>query len=147
MAFRTVETGTRVRYAETDGQRVAHHSVYLVWFELGRAAYLRAHGIDYNDLEDRGLYFVVVEARAKYLVAARYDDPIVVRTTVEALQSRVMTVVYEVARGDEVLCEGMTRLAMLNREGRAVAIPDDVRDRLRGQEPPIRGDAILSPFA
>jgi acyl-CoA thioester hydrolase len=147
VAFRTVATESRVRYAETDGQRVAHHAVYLVWFEMGRAAYLRAHAVDYNALEDRGLFFVVVEAQAKYLAPARYDDRIVVKTTVDSLQSRVMTVVYEVLRDDEVLCKGMTRLAMLNREGRAVAIPDDVRERLEGHDPPMKGDAIVSPFA
>ncbi len=137
----------RVRYAETDGQRVAHHSVYLIWFELGRAALLRERGLDYNALEDRGFYFVVIEAQAKYLAPARYDDLISIRTSLEALRSREMTVSYEITLGERILAKGWTRLAMLDRAGRPVSFPEDVRRALGDSEPPVRGDALISPLA
>ncbi|MBM3271097.1 MAG: acyl-CoA thioesterase [Candidatus Sericytochromatia bacterium] len=147
MPGRSCETRTRVRYAETDGQRVAHHAAYLVWFELGRADLLRACGVDYNALEDRGLCFVVVEAQVRYLAPARYDDLVTIRTTLESLRSREMVVVYSVLRESTVLATGQTRLALVDRTGRATALPDDLSRALSGPEPPERGDAIISPIA
>lgn len=145
---RTVATSTRVRYAETDGQRVAHHATYLIWFELGRAAYLRACGIDYNALENRGLYLVVVEAVARYLAPARYDDAITIQATLERLRSRELTFRYRVVRDQVLLATGETRLAMVDPEGKSVTIPRDIRQALGGaEEPPVRGDAIVSPLA
>lgn len=145
---RTVPTSTRVRYAETDGQRVAHHAIYLVWFELGRAEFLRSSGVDYNALEGSGLFVVVVEAVVRYLAPARYDDLVTIRTTLEVLRSRDMTFRYEVLRDDALLATGETRLAMVNRAGRPVSIPEEVRRALAGpEEPPARGDAIISPLA
>jgi acyl-CoA thioesterase FadM len=47
------------RYAETDKAGVVHHSVYPVWFEMGRTELLRANGIAYSDLEQAGVSFVV----------------------------------------------------------------------------------------
>ena len=34
-ASRHAESRTRVRYKETDQMGIAHHSNYIVWFEIG----------------------------------------------------------------------------------------------------------------
>ena len=49
------------RYAETDKGGVVHHSVYPVWFEMGRTELLRANGVAYKDLEAAGVFFVVAQ--------------------------------------------------------------------------------------
>jgi len=36
------------RYAETDQGGVVHHSVYPVWFEMGRTELLRANSLAYK---------------------------------------------------------------------------------------------------
>ena len=41
------------RYAETDKGGVIHHSVYPVWFEMGRTELLRVNGVAYKDLENQ----------------------------------------------------------------------------------------------
>src|ERR671934_673389 len=66
----------RVRFAETDAQGIAHHSNYLVWFELTRVAYLEEFAGGYNALREQGLEATVVEAHVRYLVPARFDDRI-----------------------------------------------------------------------
>ena len=38
----------RVRYAETDQMGVVYYANYLVWFEVGRADWLRALGSTWN---------------------------------------------------------------------------------------------------
>ena len=69
-------TDVRVRFAETDAQGIAHHSNYLVWFELTRVAYLAEYAGGYNALREQGLEATVVEAHVRYLVPARFDEVI-----------------------------------------------------------------------
>ena len=61
------------RYAETDRGGVVHHSVFPVWFEMGRTELLRANGVAYRDLEEAGIFFVVAELRIKSRRPAFYD--------------------------------------------------------------------------
>ena len=49
-----VDTRIRVRYKETDNMGVVHHSNYIVWFEIGRSEFLRAKGISYLAIEEKG---------------------------------------------------------------------------------------------
>jgi len=145
--MRCISTQTRVRYAETDGQRVAHHATYLVWFELGRAAFLRESGVDYNALEDAGMFVVLVDAQVHYQAPARYDDLVEIRTTLDALRSRDMTFSYEIRRDERMLATGSTRLVLVNAQGRPIALPEALRTALEGPPEPFRGDAIISPVA
>ena len=50
----------RVRFEETDLMGVVYHANYLHWFEMGRIAYLRAAGIDLNDLMQAGVMFPIL---------------------------------------------------------------------------------------
>src|SRR5258708_33493210 len=87
-----VETTFRVRYAETDQMGVVHHANYLVWFELARSEFCRTHGIDYRQMEAEGFVLPVVEARVRYVSPARYEDEVVVHSTVlEVRQTMLKT--------------------------------------------------------
>ena len=46
--YPAIEIEIRVRYAETDQMKVAHHAAYFVWFELARSEFCRSRGIDYS---------------------------------------------------------------------------------------------------
>jgi acyl-CoA thioester hydrolase len=67
-------TEVTVRFAETDAQGIAHHAVYLVWFELARVEYLSRHAGGYQRLRDEGIESTVVEVNARYLAPARFDE-------------------------------------------------------------------------
>jgi acyl-CoA thioester hydrolase len=49
------ETGFVVRYAETDKMGIVHHSNYPVWFEAGRTDFIKALGMPYSVIEERGI--------------------------------------------------------------------------------------------
>ena len=59
---------------------VVHHSVYPVWFEMGRTEMLRACGGSYRAMEEAGAMLVVAELSIKFQRPARYDDQLVLRT-------------------------------------------------------------------
>ena len=64
----------RVRYSETDQMGTFYNSRPLEWFECGRTELLRALGLPYATMEQRGVLLPVVESHVEYLGRARYDD-------------------------------------------------------------------------
>jgi len=71
----------RVRYSETDQMGTFYNSRALEWFEVARTELLRATGISYAQMEQRGALLPLVEAHVKYEGRARYDDLLHIRTT------------------------------------------------------------------
>ena len=41
------------RYQETDQMGIIHHSVYPVWYELGRVEFCNAIGVPFHEIEAR----------------------------------------------------------------------------------------------
>ncbi len=127
------ELEVRVRYAETDQMGVAHHASYLVWFEAGRTEFIRDRGRSYAQLEKDGWLLVVVEAHCRYRRPARYDEVLTLRTHLRSLQPATLSFGYELVReaDGEVLADGYTMHAAVDRTGRPRRIPDEIR-RLLG---------------
>jgi acyl-CoA thioester hydrolase len=126
---------TRVRYPETDRMGVAHHTHYLVWFELGRTELMRDLGCAYGELEDgEGLFFPVVEARAAYRAPARYDEVVTVTTRLRSVGGVRVRFEYTVERADgTTLATGHTEHASVDARGRPVRIPEGLKRRLAGE--------------
>ena len=115
-----------VRYAETDRMGVAHHSSFLLWFELARTGLLRESGHAYRELESNDVRLPVLEYGCRFLKSADYDDVLVIETRVRELRSRTMTFDYVVRRGSELLAEGFTRHVCVDSHHKPRRIPDAV---------------------
>ncbi len=115
-----------VRYAETDRMGVAHHSSYLLWFEIGRTGLLREAGHPYRDLEARGVLLPVIEYGARFLKGADYDDVLAIETTVREIRSRAATFDYRVRRDGEIIAEGFTRHVCMDADRRTRRFPDEL---------------------
>ena len=114
----------RVRYCECDPMGVVHHTVYPVWFEMGRTELLRDTGRNYRDMETAGVFLAVVRMQVSYRRPARYDDVLRLVTTLADVGHVKIEHTYELFRGEELLCTGSTTLACLDRAGKARALPD-----------------------
>ncbi len=125
--LRVHESAIRVRYAETDRMGFLHHSQYFVYFELGRTEMLRAQGIAYKEIEDAGHFLVVVKLDCKYKLPARYDDLLTLRTTLVRTTPVRIEHRYELLRQEQLLAEGASTLACVDREGRLQPIPETLR--------------------
>jgi acyl-CoA thioester hydrolase len=122
----SVSTQLRVRYAETDQMGVVYHANYLVWFEVGRVELMRQRGLDYKRLEiEEGCCIAVVEATARYKAPARYDDELIVETTVRSVRGPVIRFGYRILRAEDglLLCEGETVHVVLGRDMKRRSIP------------------------
>ncbi|MBT3201497.1 MAG: acyl-CoA thioesterase [Phycisphaerales bacterium] len=122
------QTEIRVRYPEADRSGAVHHSRYWVYFEMGRTELLRAQGVDYRDLEDQGVLFVVAKCSAKYRAPARYDDILTLSTRITRTGRARIDHAYELNRKSDgiLIATAETTLACINTSGQIIAIPDCV---------------------
>lgn len=118
------EIQIRVRYAETDQMGFLHHANYLIYFELGRIELLRSRGLNYKEIEAQGYFLVIARAQVRYHRPARYDDLLVLRTTVVRATGARIEHRYQLFRDQELVAEGETTLACVDREGRLQRIPE-----------------------
>lgn len=126
--MQTAEVRFRARYAETDQMGVVYHANYLVWMELGRVELCRVSGIRYRDMEERdGILLTVVDASCRYLYPARYDDEILVRTSVRRSTTRLIEFSYEIlqADGGRLLARGSTTHLWCGRDMRPRRLPEN----------------------
>jgi acyl-CoA thioester hydrolase len=119
------EARVRVRYAETDQMGVVYHANYLVWFEVGRVEFIRQLGLDYRSMEEDGALIAVAEATARYKAPARYDDELIVRTSLAGVRGPIVRFRYAVVRAaDEmILCEGETVHFVVGRDMKRREMP------------------------
>jgi acyl-CoA thioester hydrolase len=119
----------RVRYAETDQMGVAWHGSYFAWFEVGRTDLLRERGMTYRELEADDLHLPVIEASARYLRPARYDDVLEIRTRVAAHSGARVSFDYEIHTDASAgpLATGFTAHAAVDGRGRPRRLPAELR--------------------
>jgi acyl-CoA thioester hydrolase len=136
-----VESRTRVRYKETDQMGIAHHSNYIVWFEIGRTDLCRATGISYREIEEKGLILVVTEVQCRYRIPYRYDDEVVIRTSVAEGRSRSMRFAYELrhAGTGALHASGFSQHVWVDRETRRPVMADP--QVMEAFAPYMRGDS------
>ena len=116
----------RVSYGETDSMGVLYHAEYLHIFERGRGAFIRSFGVSYKDIEARGLYLPVRDARCRYRAPARYDDLLNLVTI--ATDWRRASLCFRYRLYDEgrtaLLAEGFTQHACVDGTGKPLGLPD-----------------------
>ena len=128
-------TDVRVRFAETDAQGVVHNSVYLVWFEVARIAYLEEFAGGYPALQQSGLESLVLESHVRYRIPARFDERLRINTRVGELRGARFRFDYEVTRDGEVIADGWTSHACVDAQTlRPTRIPAVLADAIAKAE-------------
>lgn len=99
---------------------IAHHANYLVWFEIGRTDLCRAAGMPYTVIEQRGFILVVTEIGCRFRTPFRYDDEVLIRTSLSEAASRAMTFAYELydEQGKELRASGYSSHLWLDQQSR-----------------------------
>ena len=132
-AVKTHRTEYRVIYGDTDNMGVAYHANYLRWFEIGRAELFRSLGMTYKSIEEKGYFLPVSEVYCKFVDSARYDDLIVIETSVDSSLRAGIKFNYRILRKkDETeLVRGFTKHAYVDRSGRVIRPPRFITDILK----------------
>ncbi|RYM06920.1 acyl-CoA thioesterase [Sporolactobacillus sp. THM7-7] len=75
------------RYSETDQMGIIHHSHYINWFEVARTDWIKEAGISYRTIEDEGLMMPVLNIDIHYHSPARFEDAVIVETSIKDYDS------------------------------------------------------------
>ena len=114
----------RVYYEDTDAAGIVYYANYLKFAERARTEMLRERGFDHRELDAKdGVAFAVRTCNADYLLPARLDDALEVRTRVTHIGGASLEADQDIAREDAILTRLKVRLACINRAGRPARIP------------------------
>ncbi|MFB3850861.1 MAG: acyl-CoA thioesterase [Acidobacteriota bacterium] len=124
----------RVRYVETDQMGIVHHSVYFHWMEVGRTDYLRKKGFPYSKMEESGIKMPLIEASAKYVSPAKYDDEILVITKLEEFSPIKFSFSYKIVRKSDrkLIAEGITKHIAADCQNKPKRVPKEILSIIGG---------------
>jgi len=129
----TSENTIRVRYAETDRMGYVYYGNYAAYFETGRVEALRALGLSYREMEDRGIMLPVLSYQIKYFKPAFFDDTLTIKTTLKELPTGTrLSFHYEMWNDKGIqINEGETTHVFVKIDGgRPITVPQEVIDKL-----------------
>ena len=109
----------RVYFEDTDFSGVVYHARYLHFMERARSDMLARVGIDQRVVHDAGQgAYAVTELNIKYRRPAKFDDALVVISTVEAVRAARCDIHQTVMRGDEILTVAKVTAAFVSPDGK-----------------------------
>jgi acyl-CoA thioester hydrolase len=114
-----------VRFAETDAQGVAHHAVYLVWFEEARVEYLARFDGGYPALQAQGVEALTLETHVRHRQPARFADRLKIHCRCLDVRGSRFKYEYAVERDGELLADGWTTHACVDAQSfRPTRVPE-----------------------
>jgi acyl-CoA thioester hydrolase len=120
----------RIPFADTDQMGVVYYANYLIYFEMAREELMRSIGLPYGELERLGCALPVVEAVCHYRKPARFEDVLTTTAFLAEMKGIRVKIACTVKRGDELLAEGWTVHAFMNRDGRPQKPPQVFLDAI-----------------
>jgi acyl-CoA thioester hydrolase len=116
----------RVYFEDTDFSGVVYHARYLHFMERARSDMLARAGIDQRSVHESGHgAYAVTQMALKFSKPARFDDALLVTSTVEAVRGASVDIHQEISRDGEVLMIAEVKAAFVSPQGRARRQPKD----------------------
>lgn len=99
----------RVRFNETDALGIVWHGYYLHYFEDGREAFGRKHGISYLDTKAAGFVSPIIKSSCEHKLPLRYGDIATIETTFVNTPAAKLIFRYKILNTEnQVVCTGET---------------------------------------
>lgn len=118
----------RIYYEDTDFSGLVYHARYLHFFERGRTEAIRECGVTHTELlgRDEPLAFTVRKMTIEWLLPARMDDLLEVKTHFGAAKGARMILVQELWRGEALLAKADVEIACIALDGRPRRLPAEI---------------------
>ncbi|MGC9952075.1 MAG: thioesterase family protein [Bryobacteraceae bacterium] len=120
----------RVAFPDTDASGRIHFTAMLRYFEAAEIEFLRALGYRYRDAPDVG--FPRVRVECEYRTAVGFDDELDIAVSVKRVGTSSYTLEFAALKDGVVVADGSITVVCVGRPGRAQALPDTLKDALRG---------------
>ncbi|MCQ2442948.1 MAG: acyl-CoA thioesterase [Oscillospiraceae bacterium] len=86
----------RAKYYETDQMAIVHHSNYIRWFEDARIDWMRQIGLDFREIEQRGIVVPVVSVSCQYKSMTHFNEDVAIYATLTQFNGIRFAFSYEV---------------------------------------------------
>ena len=121
----------RVYYEDTDLAGIVYYANYLKFIERARTEWVRTRGVDQVKVKaEQGVVFAVRRVEADYLLPAKFDDVLTVKTTLRTLTRARLVLDQRVLRDAQELFTAEVTLVALTGAGRPARLPAELRDAL-----------------
>lgn len=108
----------QVPFRDCDPLKIVWHGNYLAYFENGREAFGRTHGISYSDVQAHGFVVPIVKSVCDYKLSLKYDDVATVETTFVETAAAKMIFQYKIFNQEnKIVCTGETIQVFLDLDG------------------------------
>lgn len=120
----------RVRFTECDPLGIVWHGNYIQYFEDGREAFGRHHGISYLDQEKQKFATPIVKSTCEHKLPLKYGDVATIKTTYVDSAAAKMIFKYKIFNPEgQVVCTGETVQVFVELFGEmSLEIPDFFRE-------------------
>lgn len=110
-------TSLKVRFHECDPLQIVWHGNYLKYFEEGREAFCRLHGISYNHAKDQGISTPIVKSACEHKLPLKYGDTFEIETSFINSEAAKMIFEYRIIKNGNLICTGQTVQVFLDANG------------------------------
>ncbi|WP_291727729.1 tol-pal system-associated acyl-CoA thioesterase [Leisingera sp. F5] len=121
------EFPVRVYYEDTDMGGIVYHANYLRFIERARSDWVRGIGVDQNAMREAGLIYAVRRIEADYLAPAKFDEKLLVTTSMHNVTPARMTLIQEVTRGGQPLFRAQVTIVCITTGGKPARLPAEIR--------------------
>ncbi len=106
----------RIIFGDTDAGGIVYHPRYLELAERGRNETMRQVGLDVGKLfADEGFGLALRSLEMKFLAPAKFDDLLVIRTSIGRLRSASATWITLIQRGPTDICTVSAEIICMDR--------------------------------
>ncbi|MDO6590084.1 tol-pal system-associated acyl-CoA thioesterase [Loktanella sp. D2R18] len=121
----------RVYYEDTDLAGIVYYANYLKFIERARSEWVRELGIDQVAMKAAGVVFAVRRVEADYLSPARFDDNLIVETSVSKSTGVRLTVSQDIKRGETLIFRAIVTIICMDETGAVARLPAQIRQSTR----------------
>ena len=123
---------TKVYYKDIDQMGVVYYARYFEFFEQARTEFLKDIGIVVTEIENKGYFLPVISATCDYKEGAKFEDEIIVSTSINQVPKARMKIDYEVYRKKDkrLLVVGHTVHGFIDKDGKPKKPPKSLIDCL-----------------
>jgi acyl-CoA thioester hydrolase len=136
------ETPVQVRFYEVDSYGMAWHGNYAGWFEVGRNELTERFGIGPLQLKEMGYLAPVVDLACHFKLPARFNDSLVIQTTMEKTEVAKLIFLYQVfsQKIGKALATGSTTHVLTDLKGNLLyRVPAEVFEKVEAIQKYLQG--------
>lgn len=122
----------RVRFAETDAQKIVFNGNYLTYYDVAWTEYFRALGLTYQEMIASGVDTLLVRSTLEFKSPAEFDQMLEICVRVSAIGNTSLTFDFEIYTEDgRLVNQGQSVYVCVDpKTYKKIPVPENLRRRI-----------------